>query len=80
MWAYCSLVPSALGALAAAAGDALHLRTWRSLVRVQGLTTPEAVTLMARLAGHASAGGWADGAYGFSAVMRPSSTTAFFTT
>ena len=27
--------PSALGALAAAAGDALHFRTWRSFVRVQ---------------------------------------------
>jgi AcrR family transcriptional regulator len=40
----------------AAAGHALHFRTWRSLVRVQGLTTAEAVTLMARLVEHASAG------------------------
>jgi len=48
-------------------GDALHFRAWRSLVRVQGLTTPEAVTLMARLAGHASAG---DGSAGLMASRR----------
>ena len=56
--------PLSLGALAAAAGDALHFRTWRALVRVQGLTTPEAVTLMARLVKPASAG-MAGRAYGF---------------
>jgi AcrR family transcriptional regulator len=39
----------------AATGHALHFRTWRSLVRVQGLTTPEAVTLMARLVEQAAA-------------------------
>jgi hypothetical protein len=41
----------------AATGHALHFRTWRSLVRVQGLTTPEAVTLMARLVEQAAARG-----------------------
>jgi AcrR family transcriptional regulator len=44
------------GLVAAATGHALHFRTWRSLVRVHGLTAPEAVTLMARLVEHASAG------------------------
>jgi hypothetical protein len=53
--------------VAAATGHALHFRTWRSLVRVQGLTTPEAVTLMARLVEHASAG---DGPTGLMASRR----------
>ncbi len=42
--------------VAAATGHALHFRTWRSLVRMHGLTTQEAVTLMGRLVEHASAG------------------------
>jgi AcrR family transcriptional regulator len=53
--------------VAAATGHALHFRTWRSLVRVQGLTTREAVTLMARLVEHASAG---DGPAGLIASRR----------
>ena len=53
--------------VAAAAGHALHFRTWRSLVGVQGLTTPEAVTLMARLVEYASAG---DGPAGLMASRR----------
>jgi AcrR family transcriptional regulator len=51
----------------AATGHALHFRTWHSLVRVQGLTTPEAVTLMARLVEHASAG---DGSAGLTACRQ----------
>jgi AcrR family transcriptional regulator len=46
---------------AAAAGHALHFRTWRSLVRAQGLTAPEAVALMVRLVELAAA---ADGPAG----------------
>jgi AcrR family transcriptional regulator len=46
---------------AAAAGHALHFRTWRSLVRVHGLSTPEAVALMVRLVELAAA---ADGPAG----------------
>jgi hypothetical protein len=42
--------------VAAATGHALHFQTWRSLVRVHGLTTQEAVTLMARLVEPAAAG------------------------
>ena len=41
---------------AAAAGHALHFRTWLSLVRVQGLTTAEAVALMTALIRQAAAG------------------------
>jgi len=62
--------PLSLGALAAAAGDPLHFRTWRALVRVQGLTTPEAVTLMARLVKPASAGMGRRGLW-LPAVVRP---------
>ena len=41
---------------AAAAGHALHFRTWLSLVRVQGLTTTEAVALMTALVQQAAGG------------------------
>jgi AcrR family transcriptional regulator len=42
--------------VAGAIGHALHFRTWLSLVRVQGLTTAEAVTLMTGLVRQAAAG------------------------
>jgi AcrR family transcriptional regulator len=41
--------------VAAAIGHALHFRTWRSLVRVQGLSSDEAASLMAALAETAAA-------------------------
>jgi AcrR family transcriptional regulator len=42
--------------VAGAIGHALHFRTWLSLVRVQGLTTAEAVTLMTVFVQQAAAG------------------------
>ena len=42
--------------VAAAIGHALHFRTWLSLVRVQGLTTAEAVALMTGLVRQAATG------------------------
>jgi AcrR family transcriptional regulator len=42
--------------VAATVGHALHFRTWLSLVRAQGLTTAEAVTLMTGLVRQAATG------------------------